>query len=185
MSLKDRVWAFHLARMSKPAEDRPIYQAMLKRQVRHILEIGLGSGERSERLIETATHFCDPREIHYSGVDLFEGRHSSQAVGLSIKAAHQKLIRTGAHVRLVPGDAFSAVARIANSLKRLDLVVVSGDIPAEILDRTWFYFPRMIARHTLVFLQKPCKSGEAAPYDCVAPTEIAIWAGRTRWQRAA
>jgi hypothetical protein len=184
LSLKDRVWAFHLAHMSKPAEDRPIYQELLRGRVTRILELGLGLGDRSVRLVETAAHFCDSREIHYTGVDLFEGRDTAREVGLSLKLAHTKLARTGAHIRLVPGDAFSGVARIANSLKGLDLVVISGNQPAEILDRTWFYFPRMIDDQTQVFLQKPCRPGESAPYDRIGAHEIGIWAGRTQ-RRAA
>ncbi len=185
MSLKDRVWAFHLARMSKPVEDRPLYQEVLKGRVRRILELGLGSGDRSIRLIETASHFWDPREIYYTGVDLFEDRGPMARAGLSLKVAHQRLTRTGAHVRLAPGDAFSGVARIANSLQAVDLVVISGDHPPGTLDRTWFYFPRMIHDQTQVFLQKPCESGESAPYDRVDAKEIAIWAGRTQRLRAA
>lgn len=185
LSLKDRVWAFHLAHMSKPVEDRPIYQEMLNGHVRRILEFGLGFGDRSVRLIETASRFCDARDIYYTGVDLFEGRDSSQGAGLALKLAHKKLIRTGAHVRLVPGDAFSGIARIANSLKGVDLVVISGDQPLEILDRAWFYFPRMLHAQTQIFLQKPCQAGESAPYDRIGTNEIAIWAGRTQRLRAA
>ncbi len=185
MSLKDRVWAFHLAHMSKPVEDRPIYQALLSGRVRRILELGLGFGDRSARLIETASRFCDAREVHYTGVDLFEGRATSQGVGLTLKLAYQKLARTGAHVRLMPGTTYSGGAQIANSLKGLDLVVISGDQLPESLDRTWFYFPRMIHSQTLVFLQKPCQPGEAASYNRIGADEIAIWAGRTQRMRAA
>ena len=185
MSLKDRVWAFHLAHMSKPIEDRPIYQEILKGQVRRILEVGVGLGDRSARLIETASRLCDARDVYYTGVDLFEGRDVSHGVGLTLKTAHQKLTKTGAHVRLVPGDAFSGVARIANSLQELDLVVISGDQPAEILNRAWFYFPRMIHGRSQVFLQKPCELGDEAAYNRIDSEEIAIWAGRTQRRLAA
>lgn len=185
MSLKDRVWAFHLAHMSKPVEDRPIYQEILKGHVKRILELGIGSGDRSVRLVENASRMSHASEIYYTGVDLFEGRDSSQGVGLSLKLAHKRLIHTGAHVRLVPGDAFSGIARIANSLHGLDLVVISGDQPAEVLDRAWFYFPRMIHARSLVFAQKPCKPGEVAPYDVIGAQEIAVWAGRTQRRLAA
>lgn len=185
MSFKDRVWAFYLAHISKPIEDRPIYQALLNGRVRRILELGLGFADRSVRLIETASRFCDAQEVHYTGVDLFEGRETSQGVGVTLKLAHQKLRRTGAHVRLMPGNTYSGVAQVANSLKGLDLVVISGDQLPEILDRTWFYFPRMIHSQTQIFLQKPCDPGESAPFDRIGADEIAIWAGRTQRMRAA
>ena len=185
MSIIDRVWAFHLAHMSKPAEDRPIYQQILKGHVRRILELGLGVGERSLRLIETASKVHGAREVYYTGIDPFEGRDSLEGMGLTLKGAHQKLTQTGAHVRLVPGDAFAGVARIANSLKDVDLVIVSGDQPADVLNRTWFYFPRMIHADSRVFLQKPCGPGEIAPYDEIGAKEIAVWAGRTQRRAAA
>jgi hypothetical protein len=185
LSLKDRVWAFHLAHMSKPVEDRPIYQELLNGQVRRILELGLGSGDRTVRLIDTASRLCEARDIYYTGVDLFEGRDSSLGTGLTLKGAHQKLSQTGAHVRLVPGDAFSGVARIANSIQNVDLVVISGDQPAEILNRAWFYLPRMMHAESQVFLQKPCEPGNDAPYDRINAEEIAIWAGRTQRRLAA
>ena len=68
MSLKDRVWAFHLSHMSKPAEDRPIYQELLQGQAKRILELGVGQADRSLRMIETASRDCDAREIYYTGV---------------------------------------------------------------------------------------------------------------------
>jgi hypothetical protein len=171
--------------MSKPAEDRPIYQELLNGQVRTILELGVGFGNRSVRMIETAAHFCDAREVYYTGIDLFESRNSSRGAGLTLKLAHRTLTRTRAQIRLVPGDPFSGVAQIANSLNEVDLVVISGDERSDALDRAWFYFPRMIHGGTQVFLQKPCRSGEAAPYDRIAPDEIAIWASRTQRFRAA
>ena len=185
MSLIDRVRAFHLAHMSKPVEDRPIFQWILKGHVKRILELGLGRGDRSVRLIETASKLHDPRAIYYTGIDLFEGRDSSLDAGLTLKVAHQRLAQTGVHVRLVPGDAFSGVARIANSLKDVDLVVISGDQPGETLNRAWFYFPRMIHAASQVFLQKPCEPGEIAPYDCIGAEEISIWASRTQRRIAA
>lgn len=183
MSIKDRVWAFHLLHISKPIEDRPIYQEIVAGHVRHILELGLGSGERSLRLIEVASRCCSAREIHYTAVDPFESRGGEGS--LPLKVVHQKLSRTGAHIRLIPGDAFSGVARIANSLHGIDLVVVSGDQAPELLERAWFYFPRMLHNQSKLFLQKPCRPGQIAPYDQIGPEEIAIWANRTSRRRAA
>ncbi len=135
-------------------------------------------------MIETASHVSRPGEVYYTGIDLFESR-VAQENGLTLKAAHQKLAPTGAHIRLVPGDAFSAIARIANSLQGLDLVVISGDQPAEALNRAWFYFPRMLHGQSQVFLQKPCQPGQSAPYDRVSTVDIAAWASPAQRRRAA
>jgi len=171
--------------MSKPTQDRPVYQELLKRDVRSILEVGIGVADRSVKMIEAAACPGDVRQVSYCGVDLFEARRRADGPGLSLKAAHQKLASTGARVRLVPGNAFSGIARVANQLTQVDLVLISGCQPRELLDQAWFYFPRMLHDRAVVYLQKPCRAGESTAYDRVPADEIAIWAGRTRRSRAA
>ncbi|MHB8902902.1 MAG: hypothetical protein ACYC6Y_29430, partial [Thermoguttaceae bacterium] len=61
----------------------------------------------------------------------------------------------------------------------------SGDQPSEILNRAWFYFPRMLHPESQVFLQRPCAPGGLAPYDRLGLAEIAARAGQMRHRRAA
>lgn len=185
MSIKDRAWAFHLAHLSKPIENRPIFQEILKGSIRRILEVGVGKGERSERIIRAAARFRPAGELSFTGIDLFEARRSTHGVGLPLKLVYRMLAKTGAKIRLVPGDAFSGIVRVANSLPCTDLIVISGCQERQLLDKAWYYFPRMMHDRTVVFLQKPCRIGESAPFDRIDAAEISIWSRRARPARAA
>jgi hypothetical protein len=185
LSLKERVWTFHLAHLSKPAENRPIYQELLKGRTTKILEVGVGLGQRAAQIIQIASRLQVGTEINYTGIDLFEARDPSQGPGLALRQAHRLLAQTGARIRLAPGDAFTGVAQVANALAGTDLIVISGCQDRELVDRAWFYFPRMIHQHTAVFLQNPCQTGQSAPYERILPAEIEALAARKRHLRAA
>jgi hypothetical protein len=64
------------------------------------------------------------------------------------------LIRTGAQLRLVPGDPLSALARCANSLANTDLLIISAGHDPAGLEPAWFYIPRMLHAGSLVFLEE-------------------------------
>ncbi len=83
-------------------------------------------------------------EVHYIGVDLFELRPCGTA-GLTLKTAYRLLRTAGARVKLVPGDPLSALARTANSINRVDTIIIGHDVDVQSLARAWFYLPRMLA----------------------------------------
>jgi hypothetical protein len=57
-------------------------------------------------------------------------------------------------VQLVPGDPYSALARTANSLPDIDLMLVDADQDAESLSQAWFYAPRMLHEESLVLIER-------------------------------
>lgn len=141
----------YLCYLSKPAELRPFYRllkkALRERPIRRITELGIGTGERTLRMLE----LCGVgEETTYCGIDLFEARQNGDGPGLGLKAAHKLMSATGLKPKLVPGDPFSALARTANSLAQQDLIYVSADQDRESLTKAWFYVPRMLSPTTLV-----------------------------------
>ncbi len=134
----------------QPAVERALHLSLAKRPLRRILEIGVGDGDRALGLIELAQKRHRNEEIHYIGIDLFEGRAADQPTGLSLKEAHCKLRGSNARVKLIPGDPFSALARSANSLTQIDVVLIAADVDALSLSRAWFYLPRMLAAEALI-----------------------------------
>jgi len=142
---------FLLTLFGKPACDREIYKAIRKYKIQSIVEIGLGDGKRAETMIQVAQKFSDQEAIRYTGIDLFEARESGPK--LPLRDMHKKLNASGAKCQLVPGDPDSAVARIANSHLRTDLILISADDPAQQLESSWFYFPRMLHANSLVMIQ--------------------------------
>jgi len=143
--------SLYLSYFSKPKGYRPLYRAIRKRPPTKIVELGIGTAERTLRMLELCAAGA---ETNYTGIDLFEARGEGAAPGLSLKAAHTKLSTTGVKVRLVPGDPFSALSRTANASAGQDLILISADQDRESLARAWFYVPRMMHPGTLVLLEE-------------------------------
>lgn len=161
LSFIDRLRYVHLAYFAKPAVDRAVYRAVKQLRPKTIVEIGVGPATRSLKAIMLAARLRSEDRIAYTAVDLFEASPEGRA-SLGLKKAHQVLSATGAKVQLVPGDPFSALARMANSLVGTDLVIVSADQLGEAMDRAWFYVPRMLHDASIVLLEEPAEKGGTA-----------------------
>jgi hypothetical protein len=145
----------YLAYFSQPAMDRSLYRAIRRHKVRRILEIGVGPGDRAQRMIGLALRDESAEPVEYTGIDLFESRRDHDGAGVSLKLAHRILSQTAARIRLVPGDVFSALSRTANVLaSNTDLIVISADQDPDSLARAWFYVPRMMHDRTLVYREE-------------------------------
>jgi len=112
------------------------------------------------RMIEVAAAAAPIKEIHYTGIDLFEARSPSDGPGPTLKRAYRLLQATGARVQLAPGDPFTALARTANSLGPTDLVILSHQQDRASLARAWFYLPRVLHANSLVLAEQGHPSGE-------------------------
>lgn len=176
---------FYLDYCSQPASDRVLYRAMRKRPVQKILELGIGAGQRTLRMLEIAVAGQPDSHVFYAGIDLFEARCEADGPGLSLKLAHQRLRGSGARVRLVPGDPFSALARTANEIGAVDLIVISADQDRQSLARAWFYFPRMLHAATRVFLEEGETSEGAAQLSELSRAQIDERVALTAPRRAA
>ena len=151
--LKDWFKSFYFRYLSRPKCERPLYQHIHTARPVRLVELGMGNGERSRRLIEFA-HHCQPEAaLKFFGVDWFEARADAPE-GWSLKSAHQELKGRGAQVRLWPGDPFSALSRQANALGDTDLIVISADQDPESLAKAWLYLPRMLHEKTAVFVEE-------------------------------
>lgn len=182
--LLDAIRLAHLAYFSKPASDRVIYRAIRRTRARKILELGVRAGQRARRMIEVATR-CAGGPVSYAGIDLFELREPAENDGHSLKEAHSLLKPTGARVRLIPGDPFTALARMANEIGPCDLVVIASDQPAESLERAWFYVPRLLHAATSVFIERPSSEQTPARFELLAHDEIRRRAARRAPRRRA
>ena len=143
----------HLTMLSKPVCDRAIYKLIRKHKFRSFIEIGMETGSRSLNMIGVARKFGVSPNVRYTGVDLFDAREQDQP-RLQLIEMHRKLKALDAKTQLVPGDIQSAIARIANSHVRTDLIVVSAGTDKDLLEASWFYFPRMLHSESIVLLQK-------------------------------
>jgi hypothetical protein len=91
--------------------------------------------------------------VCYAGIDHFDARPDDQP-RLTLKQAHRVLSRTGARVRLIPGDSLTALSYRANQLTGTQLLLISQLADTPELAKFWYYVPRMLAEPRLVLLQK-------------------------------
>jgi len=166
-----RLKYLYLAYFSKPVADRVLYRAIQKHGFRSILEIGLGSTERSLRMIRLAQRRAGSEPVRFIAIDMFEAR-PAETRGLSLKEAHKLLKATGAHVQLIPGDPSSALARSANALGPLDLVIVSGDCNEASLSGAWFYMPRILHAASHLYIESPGARDQGRPLRPMAASEV-------------
>jgi hypothetical protein len=172
-----------LTHFSKPIEDRCVYRTMATRPVRKMVEIGIGTGQRSLQMIEMAGFQAPRDQLLYVGIDLFESRPKEHGPGLNLKQAHKLLSATGAQVRLLPGDPYSVLSRMANSFQEIDLVVISANLDRQSMARAWFFLPRMLYPKSLVLVESTAKSsGQEAfrPLPTSKVAEIAAKAANAR-----
>jgi hypothetical protein len=124
-----------------------------------IVELNIGDGRRAMRMIELAKQVSCGQEVCYVGIDLFEGRAEADGRGLSLKAAHQLLRGAGGRVRLVPGPPAEALVRVANSLGKIDLLVVPAELDSDAFGRMWHFVPRMLHERSVVFVERRADDG--------------------------
>lgn len=173
----------YLAYLSQPASDRAVYRLIRRRRIRHIVEIGVGLGVRSLRMIRVAARSGQP--VRYTGIDPFESRAEADGPGLSIKLAHKMLAPTGARVQLLPGTPEQALSRAANSLLGTDLLVFSSPWTLDSLGQSWPYVPRMLHAASVVLVEEQQPPTGKTWLRIVPPDEIQQRATTRRLRRAA
>ncbi len=175
----------YLAYLSKPVGDRVLYRAVRGVRAGRILEIGIGSADRTLRLVSLAQRASGAEAIRYAAIDPFEARGADKPVGLSIKETHRMLAGSGAKVQLIPGDPAHALPRAANGLTGTDLIVVGADYDVASLGEAWFYVPRMLHAGTRVYLESRSAEGAQTTFRLMPAAEIELLASGCRRRRAA
>lgn len=170
-----RVW---LTRFSSPAAERPLLRLVLQQRPAKILEIGLGTLERTERLLGVAGSLGP---VHYVGLDRFEARLPGDPAGVTLKEAHRRLRGRG-RIQLVPGNADSTLARLCNQLGSFDLVLVSASTDRQNLTRCWFFLQRVVRPGT-VLMQEVARDA-ATSWQEVPHERVADLASQTILRRA-
>jgi hypothetical protein len=171
----------YLRYLSAPKSDRLLYRVVQKQRIARIVEIGIGPGLRARRLIQMALRTSS--QVRYTGIDLFEARDAAHR-GLTLKEAYTQLRPLGAKVQLVPGDPFSALARVANSLAGTELLIISADQDAASVARAWFYVPRMLSEKSQTFVEE-LLANSVTKLNSISRAEIAALTGGDARRKAA
>lgn len=175
MGFLGRLW---LTRFSSPAAERPVLRQVLSSRPGKLLELGLGTLERTERVLRTA---AASRSLHYVGLDRFEARLPGDPPGVNLKEAHRRLHGFG-RIQLVPGNADSTLARLCNHLGSFDLILISATTDRQNLTRCWFFLQRVMRTDTVV-MQELIHNGQAG-WQPVSHDRVADLASQTILRRA-
>ncbi len=159
MSLIGQLRLFHFCYFSNPPATRPIYRAIRRSRALKIVELGIGDGSRAMRMIAVAKRASPDRDVEYCGLDRFEDQAGSAGPRLTLKGAHRLLGDAGVRVRLVPGDPTESIVRIANSLGKVDLLILPAELESPSIARVWFFVPRMLHRRSIVFIEREQPDG--------------------------
>ena len=170
-----RIW---LTRFSSPAVERPLLRLVLDRRPAKILELGLATLERTERLLGVASSLGP---VHYVGLDRFEARLPGDPAGVTLKEAHRRLHGLG-RIQLVPGNADSSLARLCNQLGGFDLVLVSSSTDRQNLTRCWFFLQR-VTRPGTVLMQEVVRDASSS-WQEVSHERVADLASQTILRQA-
>lgn len=175
---------FHLSYLSNPSSDRIIYKSILQKKSHYILELGIGDGKRALRMIDAAARFTDRSNIQYIGMDSFEDRSEADGPGLPFIDAHRLLGRSGAKIKLFPGDPLRSLTRSANDLGQVDVLIISPQFDTERLNKVWYFVPRLLHAQTQIFVEQK-QSGGKHSIQVVSTREIEQWANKAiRWKAA-
>ena len=172
-----------LTRLSKPAGERTIYRHALKTPPRRILELGIGTLGRTERLLEVAAAATPTADLTYVGLDRFESRSPTDPPGVSLKQAHQRL-HSLARVQLVPGNSDTSLSRLCNHLGLFDLILISADNDPRHIERSWFFIQRIVSAQTTILVELPASGSQPGAWKSIDKARVNELASRTLLKRA-
>lgn len=127
MSRPSWLQKIYWTRFAKPIEERALFAHLINHPVASILEIGIGAGERMRRVANLAQAADGIEAIRYVGTDEFESSKDGKR-HLTLKQAHQIAGQLGFRATLMPGDAASALPRVAHKIGMSDLIIVDGGL---------------------------------------------------------
>ncbi|MEM6799523.1 MAG: hypothetical protein AAF589_08415 [Planctomycetota bacterium] len=149
MAAAGKLRYLYLAFLSKPREDRQLFRLAKRLRATKVVELGIGSLERTLNLISVCQRYSPGEVVSYTGLDWFEERPADQEP-LSLIETHRRVTAADAEARLMPGGPSQALPAVANSLLGSDLVLMSVGADEATSADGWFYLPRILKASTVV-----------------------------------
>jgi hypothetical protein len=121
------------------------------------LEIGIGDLTQTLRMVGLAARWTPGEAVRYAAIDLFEARSGGEK--LTLKDAHRQFKAAGAVAQLIPGEPARALAAAANSLGKVDVVIIGAEQSEAALEGAWFYLPRILQAGSVVLRETRNEAG--------------------------
>ncbi len=141
---------------TRPAGEYILFENAAESFPQRILELGMDDCQRISCLLQFGVLVVPPAELFYIGLDWFEGRTETQRPGLPFTQAYKLFIDLGVKCKLQPGEPTVSFLPVANALtsKKIDWVMISGEISSKKMRTLWSLFPRILKPTTKFFLEK-------------------------------
>lgn len=155
---------FYWTKLSKPAGERPLCEYLIKTPIGSVLQLGMGDGALTKKVLQLAQPAGTDGVIRFAGVDAFESAEDSSG-HMKLKDAHRMCAELGVKAHLIPGELKNALPRVAVTILPSDLLLVEqseqdGDSQHQIL-MNWL--PRLSHSGSAVFVRR----GERAKFERV------------------
>lgn len=146
-------------RTRRPRRYRRLLETVHARRPRTIVEIGTHKGRNAVEMIETASLFAAPRDIHYFGFDLFEMLTEEDLVKeFSLRPpsraeVQRKLEQTGANIHLFQGYSRDTLKRLQQepaAANGIDFVFLDGGHSHETIESDWRDIQPVLKRDSVV-----------------------------------
>ena len=119
-----RFWStWKLLRFSQPAGNRPLYRELKGRTVESVLEVNVGSGERSRTVVQWLRDQGNAGPLRYAAIDPFE---MGEGERISLKGFHSEMGKLGVKPLPVPdtGNLAVSLKRVAHTIGAVDVLVL-------------------------------------------------------------
>jgi hypothetical protein len=150
---------FYWTKLSKPAGERPLCEYLIKTPIGSVLQLGMGNGALTRKVLQMARPAGADGVIRFAGVDAFESAEAVQQ-HMKLKDAHRMCAELGVKAHLIPGELKSALPRVAVTILPSDLLIVeqSGDESATQNDTLMQWLPRLSHSGSAVFVRQGIRS---------------------------
>lgn len=163
--------SLYLRFLSRPRHWRSLYAHLHRARPRRILQIGLGDGANTERILGLSLAQPRPEPVKFTGIDLFESRPQSD-IGMSLKEAHARFRGERLEIRLLPGQPAQVLTRFANELRGTDLVLIAGDQASGVREHAWHFLPRMLHKDSQVWIESQTRG--ASSFQILSPADLRV-----------
>lgn len=157
MTIKDvfrPLYAPIINKYKAPKRYHHLYDSIREIKAARILEIGVWTGNRALKMIETAKEYNS--NVEYFGFDLFHDldeekyREELSKRPPTKEEVALRLSQSGAKVSLYKGDTCQTLPEIAPRLKAVDFAFIDGGHSIKTIENDWNYVSGLMKENTIV-----------------------------------
>lgn len=150
---------FYWTKLSKPAGERPLCEYLINTPIGSVLQLGMGDGALTRKVLQLATPASSDGVIRFAGVDAFESADAPEQ-HMKLKDAHRMCAELGVKAHLIPGELKNALPRVAVTILPSDLLIVEQSVQHNEVQNEMLmnWLPRLSHSGSAVFVRCGARS---------------------------